>query len=121
MTARLPIFTLAYGKRIFSRHFASKACLSNIRLNPRDFHIANRLGNEAWVEAVTANPQVPYNHVNAPFADVPTEREEIFFGTAALRSPKRSEISLNDDTISFLRSLENRSRWQSQIFMHPVQ
>lgn len=53
-----------------------------------DFHIANRLGNEAWVEAVTANPQVPYNHVNAPFADVPTDREEIFFGTAALRFAK---------------------------------
>jgi hypothetical protein len=53
-----------------------------------DFRIENRLGGQAWVEAVTANPPVPYNHVNAPFADVPTEREEVFFGTAALRFAK---------------------------------
>ena len=31
-----------------------------------DFLIENRLGGEAWVEAVTANPPVAYNHVNAP-------------------------------------------------------
>jgi hypothetical protein len=31
-----------------------------------DFRIENRFGGEAWVEAVTANPAVPYNHVNAP-------------------------------------------------------
>lgn len=53
-----------------------------------DFRIENRLGGEAWVEAVTANPPVPYNHVNAPFADVPTDLEEIFFGAAALRFAK---------------------------------
>lgn len=53
-----------------------------------DFRIENRLGGEAWVEAVTANPSVRYNHVNAPFADVPTDREEIFFGAAALRFAK---------------------------------
>ena len=53
-----------------------------------DFRIENRNGGEAWVEAVTANPPVPYNHVNAPFADIPTEREEIFFGAAALRFAK---------------------------------
>lgn len=53
-----------------------------------DFRIENRHGDEAWVEAVTANPPVPYNHVNAPFADVPTDREEIFFGGAALRFAK---------------------------------
>lgn len=53
-----------------------------------EFRIENRLGGEAWVEAVTANPTVPYNHVNALFADVPTHREEIFFGAAALRFAK---------------------------------
>lgn len=53
-----------------------------------DFRIENRVGDQAWVEAVTANPSVPYNHVNAPFADIPTEREEIFFGGAALRFAK---------------------------------
>ncbi|WP_210212296.1 MULTISPECIES: hypothetical protein [unclassified Mesorhizobium] len=40
------------------------------------------------VEAVTANPAVPYNHVNAAFADMPTNREEVFFGAAALRFAK---------------------------------
>lgn len=53
-----------------------------------DFRIENRLGGEAWVEAVTANPPVPYNHVNAPFADIPNDKEEIFFGAAALRFAK---------------------------------
>ena len=53
-----------------------------------DFRIENRRGGEAWVEAVTANPSVPYNHVNAPFADIPTDREEIFFGAAAVRFAK---------------------------------
>ncbi|WP_105436234.1 hypothetical protein [Neorhizobium tomejilense] len=53
-----------------------------------DFRIENRRGGEAWVEAVTANPSVPYNHVNAPFADIPNDREEIFFGAAALRFAK---------------------------------
>lgn len=53
-----------------------------------DFRIENRLGGEAWVEAVTANAPVPYNHVNAPFAEIPTDREEIFFGSAALRFAK---------------------------------
>ncbi|MBW9113424.1 hypothetical protein JNB88_07150 [Rhizobium cauense] len=53
-----------------------------------DFRIENRLGGEAWVEAVTANALVPYNHVNAPFAEIPTDREEIFFGSAALRFAK---------------------------------
>jgi len=53
-----------------------------------DFHITNRLGGEAWVEAVTANPAVAYNHVNAPHGAVPTEREEVFFGAAALRFAK---------------------------------
>lgn len=53
-----------------------------------DFRIENRLGEEAWIEAVTANAPVPYNHVNAPFAEIPTDREEIFFGSAALRFAK---------------------------------
>ena len=53
-----------------------------------DFRIENRRGSVAWVEAVTANPMVPYNHVNAPASPVPTDREEIFFGPAALRFAK---------------------------------
>lgn len=53
-----------------------------------DFHIENRFGGDAWVEAVTANPSVPYNHVNAAPSAVPTAREELFFGPAALRFAK---------------------------------
>jgi hypothetical protein len=53
-----------------------------------DFHIENRLGGEAWVEAVTANPSVMYSHLNAPPVNPPTEREELFFGAAALRFAK---------------------------------
>jgi len=53
-----------------------------------DFHIENRFGGEAWIEAVTANPPVPYNHVNAVPKAAPTVPEEIFFGPTALRFAK---------------------------------
>jgi len=53
-----------------------------------DFRIENRLGSGAWVEAVTANPAVPYNHANAPRSAPPQVREELFFGPAALRFAK---------------------------------
>ena len=53
-----------------------------------DFRIETRLGTEAWVEAVTANPAVPYNHFNAPPSAPPQVREELFFGPAALRFAK---------------------------------
>jgi hypothetical protein len=53
-----------------------------------DFRVENRLGGEAWVEAVTANPPARYNHVNAPRGVAPVGREEIFFGRAALRFAK---------------------------------
>lgn len=53
-----------------------------------DFRIENRRGKVAWVEAVTANPTVPYSHVNTPPSKMPTDRTEIFFGSAALRFAK---------------------------------
>lgn len=53
-----------------------------------DFHIENRSGGEAWVEAVTANPSIAYSHLNAPPVDPPSGREEVFFGAAALRFAK---------------------------------
>ena len=53
-----------------------------------DFRIENRRGCIAWVEAVTANPPVPYEHRNAPLGQIPTEREELFFGAAAVRFAK---------------------------------
>ncbi|WP_176538939.1 hypothetical protein [Rhizobium sp. J15] len=58
------------------------------RFESPDFRIESGIGGEAWIEAVTANAPVPYNHVNAPFAEIPTDREEIFFGSAALRFAK---------------------------------
>lgn len=53
-----------------------------------DFRIENRRGGEAWVEAVTANPATPYDHVNAPRSLPPQGRENLFFGPAALRFAK---------------------------------
>ena len=53
-----------------------------------DFRIENRRGCIAWVEAVTANPPVPYEHRNAPPGPMPTERNELFCGAAAVRFAK---------------------------------
>lgn len=53
-----------------------------------DFRIENRKGGPAWVEAVTANPPVPYDHVNAAPSVQPESREELFFGSAAVRFAK---------------------------------
>ncbi|WP_217907902.1 hypothetical protein [Parasphingorhabdus flavimaris] len=53
-----------------------------------DFRIENRLGGVGWVEAVTANPKVPYDHVNAKQSSQPESQEELFFGAAAVRYAK---------------------------------
>ena len=53
-----------------------------------DFRIENRRGCVGWVEAVTANPPVPYDHVNAPPVTMPTEPSESFFGPTARRFAK---------------------------------
>ncbi|AXE63570.1 hypothetical protein BBF93_04560 [Hyphomonas sp. CACIAM 19H1] len=53
-----------------------------------DFRIENRLGGAAWVEAVTANPQMPYEHFNARPVFQPDATEELFFGEAAVRFAK---------------------------------
>jgi len=53
-----------------------------------DFRIENRKGGAAWIEAVTANPATPYNHVNTNPSVQPEERKELFFGAAALRYAK---------------------------------
>ncbi|MEO3714131.1 hypothetical protein [Roseateles flavus] len=53
-----------------------------------DFRIENRRGDVAWVEAVTANPSVAYNHVNSTQSKPPDAREELLFGPAALRFAK---------------------------------
>ncbi|MEP5762602.1 MAG: hypothetical protein ABJ327_25435 [Litoreibacter sp.] len=53
-----------------------------------DFEVENHLGGKATVEVVTANPSIAYDHVNAPPSTHPTERDEIFFGSAAVRFAK---------------------------------
>lgn len=53
-----------------------------------DFQIENRLGGSAWVEAVTANPSEPYNHVNSSPSQPPKDRKERLLGSAANRFAK---------------------------------
>ncbi len=53
-----------------------------------DFHIENRRGDEAWIEAVTANPSIRYNQVNTPPTNPPEDARERFIGPAALRFAK---------------------------------
>jgi hypothetical protein len=55
--------------------------------NP-DFRIENRKGEVAWIEAVTANPEKRYEHVNAWPTVQPSDPEELFRGAAALRFAK---------------------------------
>ena len=50
-----------------------------------DFRIQNRFGGEAWVEAVTANPTIPYNHAYTRPTGPPQIPEDLFFGPTALR------------------------------------
>lgn len=60
-----------------------------------DFHVANRKGGEAWVEAVTANPPVTYDHANGGTAPFPLDRRERALGKAAERYAKtlRNKLS----------------------------
>lgn len=68
--------------------FREQGLLVSQPVDSPDFHIQNPLGGEAWVEAVTANPEVPFEHVNAPRSAPPTERDALFFGPAAVRFAK---------------------------------
>lgn len=53
-----------------------------------DFHVSNRKGGEAWVEAVTANSTVPFDHANAEHVAPPGDRRERALGAAAVRYAK---------------------------------
>ncbi len=53
-----------------------------------DFHISNRRGDEAWVEAVTANPVTPYDHVESEPSRPPADPHERVAGAATLRFAK---------------------------------
>jgi hypothetical protein len=67
-----------------------------------DFHIQNRRGGEAWVEAVTANPPVPYDHVNSKPTEPPEDVRERFLGPAAVRFAKTlgSELQRRYDRLA---------------------
>jgi hypothetical protein len=67
-----------------------------------DFHICNRSGGEAWVEAVTANPPVPYDHFNAAPAPEPETQRDRLVGIAAVRFAKtiRSKLDKRYDLLS---------------------
>ncbi|WP_246875644.1 hypothetical protein [Pantoea ananatis] len=50
-----------------------------------DFHVTNRVGGEAWIEAVTVNPSERYDHASAGVAPFPINRRQRILGTAAER------------------------------------
>lgn len=50
-----------------------------------DFHISNRHGDQAWVEAVTANPEIPYEHVGSTPKPLPKNIDDLLDGPAVLR------------------------------------
>ena len=53
-----------------------------------DFRIENRNGGVGWVEAVTANPPEPYDHVNTKPRPAPAGIQELMLGPAAERFAK---------------------------------
>ncbi len=53
-----------------------------------DFHVRNRAGGEAWIEAVTANPPLPFDHFGAKPVPEPATRQERLIGPAAIRFAK---------------------------------
>mgnify|MGYP001556946994 CR=1 FL=1 len=53
-----------------------------------DFHIANRSGDEAWVEAVTANSVEPHDHYNAEPSSPPKDFSNVLLGETAARFAK---------------------------------
>ena len=50
-----------------------------------DFHVMNRSGGEAWIEAVTVNPPDRYDHAKAEPLTFPLNRQERVLGVAAER------------------------------------
>jgi hypothetical protein len=68
--------------------FREQGLLVSQPVEAPDFRIENRLGGEAWVEAVTANPPVRYEHVGAIPTTQPDDMRELVLGSAALRFAK---------------------------------
>ena len=84
--------TKGFHTRLWEAHllacFREQGLLVTQPYESPDFRIENRRVGEAWIEAVTANPTVSFNHVKAPFAPIPVGREALFFGPATLRFAK---------------------------------
>lgn len=53
-----------------------------------DFRLQNRNGDEAWIEAVTANPATSYDHVSSEPTFPPNDSRELYLGPAAERFAK---------------------------------
>lgn len=60
-----------------------------------DFHITNRYGAEAWVEAVTANPAERYEHFGAAPVPPPATLHERLLGTAGERFARTIQSKLD--------------------------
>ncbi|SPC18460.1 hypothetical protein [Cupriavidus taiwanensis] len=60
-----------------------------------DFHITNSKGGNAWVEAVTTNPPVRYDHASAGTDPLPQDRRERMLGAAAERYARTLRNKLN--------------------------
>ncbi len=53
-----------------------------------DFRLQNRIGDEAWVEAVTANAPTTYDHVGKDSTFAPDDPDQLYLGPAAVRFAK---------------------------------
>lgn len=53
-----------------------------------DFCVTNREGTSAWIEAVTTNPEVRYDHATAISDSPPADMVEMILGPAAVRYAK---------------------------------
>lgn len=84
--------TANFHTRLWEAHllasFREQGLLVTQPYRSPDFRVENRAGEEAWVEAVTANPPVPYEHVNTPPSRQPQDPKELALGPAALRFAK---------------------------------
>jgi hypothetical protein len=66
-----------------------------------DFMIERPDGETAWIEAVTINPALPYEHVGAPVSEAPEDIRERMFGAPAVRYAKsiRSKLQRRYDRL----------------------
>jgi hypothetical protein len=71
-----------------------------------DFRISNRAQNVAWVEAVTTNPEIPYDHVSETTSLPPENTEERLTGAPAIRFAKTIHSKLQRDyhTLSHVKN-----------------